>query len=109
MSSFASQSYERALLRTLFEYVRAGELDLAIDMCRQSDQSWRAASLSGGKLWWDPALAPGEEGYGEDEAAMEVGESERRAKGTVNRRLWKLMCRKIAASVSSRALLSYSV
>lgn len=93
-----AQTYERALLRSLFEYVRAGDLDLAIDMCRQSDQSWRAASLSGGKLWWDPVLAPGEDGY-EDEMDMES--EEKRAKGTLNRRLWKLMCRKLAATVSA--------
>ncbi|KAI5475321.1 nuclear pore complex protein Nup107 [Pseudohyphozyma bogoriensis] len=92
-------TYERALLRSLFEYVRAGELDLAIDMCRQSDQSWRAASLSGGNLWWDPSLAPGEDGYGDE---MDVygpgGLAEKRAKGVVNRRLWKMMCRKMAAA-----------
>lgn len=70
---------------------------MAIDMCRQSDQSWRAASLSGGKLWWDPQLAPGEDGYGEDE--MDDG-SESRAKGNLNRRLWKMMCRKLASAVS---------
>ncbi|BGP25923.1 hypothetical protein JCM10295v2_004866 [Rhodotorula toruloides] len=87
-------AYERALLRSLYEYVRAGELDLAIDMCRQSDQSWRAASLSGGKLWWDPALAPNEEGY--DEVEM-VEKEEKRIKGNANRKLWKTMCRKLAA------------
>ena len=99
------QSYERALLRSLFEYVRAGELDLAIDMCRQSDQSWRAASLSGGRLWWDPLLGSDDDMFGEGDLAMEVGEGERRAKGTVNRRLWKQMCRKIATSVSTTPLL----
>ncbi|GAA6032198.1 hypothetical protein JCM8097_007121 [Rhodosporidiobolus ruineniae] len=84
-------AYERALLRSLYEYVRAGELDLALDMCRQSDQAWRAASLAGGKLWFDPALAPGEEGYEEDVA-------EKVAQGNVQRRLWKRMCRKVAES-----------
>ncbi|GAA5852447.1 hypothetical protein JCM8547_006786 [Rhodosporidiobolus lusitaniae] len=92
-------AYERALLRSLYEYVRAGQLDLAIDMCRQSDQSWRAASLSGGKLWWDPTLAPGEAGY-EGEDGMEMEELERRTQGNLQRRLWKRMCRKIAASTA---------
>ncbi|KAL8276505.1 hypothetical protein RQP46_011106 [Phenoliferia psychrophenolica] len=89
-------SYERALTRSLFEYVRAGELDLAVDMCRQSDQSWRAASLSGGKLWSDPTLAPeDEEGLSLDE--MDTAElDEKRAKGTLRRRLWKKMCRALA-------------
>ncbi|GAA5981394.1 hypothetical protein JCM11641_005306 [Rhodosporidiobolus odoratus] len=89
-------AYERALLRSLYEYVRAGQLDLAIDMCRQSDQSWRAASLSGGRLWWDPALAPGDTGYDEEVEAMEV--ERKSARGNQNRRLWKRMCRKIAES-----------
>ncbi|KAK4695199.1 hypothetical protein P7C70_g8599, partial [Phenoliferia sp. Uapishka_3] len=87
-------SYERALLRSLFEYVRAGSLDLAIDMCRQSDQSWRAASLSGGKLWWDQELGigvEGEDGFGEE---MEM--NDKRAKGNLRRRLWKRMCREVA-------------
>lgn len=89
------QTYERALLRSLFEYVRAGDLDLAIDMCRQSDQSWRAASLSGGQLWSDPVLSPNEAFA--DEMDL-VEEDSRRAKGTLNRRLWKRMCRKLAAT-----------
>lgn len=72
-------------------------------MCRQSDQSWRAASLSGGRLWWDPLLAPEDDTFGEEEGAMDLSgaEGERRAKGTINRRLWKQMCRKIAQSVST--------
>lgn len=95
------QTYERALLRSLFEYVRAGDLDLAIDMCRQSDQSWRAASLGGGKLWSDPALQAAS--FDGDEG-IDVVEEEKRATGNVNRRLWKKMCRKLASSVSSRSL-----
>lgn len=98
------QAYERALLRSLFEYVRAGELDLAIDMCRQSDQSWRAASLSGGKLWDDPALSGNNDW---DDNGME-GVEEKRAKGCKNRRQWKKMCRAIAATVSPGSLLDFA-
>ncbi|KAK4051974.1 Nucleoporin nup84 [Microbotryomycetes sp. JL221] len=90
------ESYERALLRSLFEYVRAGELDLAIDMCRQSDQSWRAASLSGGRLWSDPNLIVEQE-----RDILDVIDQEndaRTIKGTLNRRLWKQMCRKLAST-----------
>ncbi|GAA5998533.1 Nup84p [Rhodotorula paludigena] len=90
-------AYERALLRSLYEYVRAGELDLAIDMCRQSDQSWRAASLSGGKLWVDPALAPDDDEL-DDLAMVGVEAQEKKAQGNANRRLWKTMCRKLAAT-----------
>ncbi|KDE06383.1 hypothetical protein MVLG_03290 [Microbotryum lychnidis-dioicae p1A1 Lamole] len=93
-------AYEKALLRSLFEYVRAGQLDLAIDMCRQSDQSWRAASLSGGKLAYDRALASGDSGFGEDEDAMddELLQGGSKISGNVNRKLWKMMCRKLASS-----------
>ncbi|BGP17798.1 hypothetical protein JCM10213_001701 [Rhodosporidiobolus nylandii] len=88
-------AYERALLRSLYEYVRAGELDLAIDMCRQSDQSWRAASLSGGKLWWDPALDSDAAGMAE---GMDV--EQKSAQGNQNRRLWKNASRKIAETTT---------
>ncbi|KPV74234.1 uncharacterized protein RHOBADRAFT_54084 [Rhodotorula graminis WP1] len=92
-------AYERALLRSLFEYVRAGELDCAIDLCRQSDQSWRAASLSGGKLWFDPVLAPDDEDD-DDFAMLDGPERDRRVQGNANRRLWKTMCRKLAATTT---------
>lgn len=45
------ETYERPLLETLFGHVRHGELDLALDVLRASDESWRAASLQGGRLW----------------------------------------------------------
>jgi len=90
-------------VRTLYEYVRTGQLDLALDLCRQSDQSWRAASLSGGRLWFDPALAPDDQEF-EDVDAMDEEVLEKRARGNLNRRLWKGMCRKIAANVSSPLL-----
>ncbi|GAA5933388.1 uncharacterized protein JCM15063_001302 [Sporobolomyces koalae] len=90
-------AYERALIRTLYEYVRTGQLDLALDLCRQSEQSWRAASLSGGRLWFDPKLAPGDADL-EEFDAMDEELEEKRARGNRNRRLWKSMCRKIATS-----------
>jgi nuclear pore complex protein Nup107 len=98
------QAYERALVRSLYEYVRVGDAEAALDMCRQSDQSWRAASLSGGLLWSDPELRTVEDG---DDIDMDaVDGSEQRAKGNLNRRMWKLTCRKLAAAVS---LLNYSL
>ncbi|GAA6057632.1 hypothetical protein JCM3770_005005 [Rhodotorula araucariae] len=96
-------AYERALVRSLYEYVRAGDLDLAIDMCRQSDQAWRAASLQGGTLLRDPGLASdaGDDDDDDDEysdLAMSGVEREQRVQGNANRRLWKMMCRKLAAT-----------
>ncbi|KAM0749487.1 nuclear pore protein 84/107 [Meredithblackwellia eburnea MCA 4105] len=91
-------AYDRALIRSLYEYVRAGELDLAIDMCRQSDQSWRAASLSGGQLWWDPETGNSYDEEGYPDMMGDDLETEKRAKGNVRRKVWKRMCRKLAAA-----------
>ncbi|TIC27779.1 nuclear pore protein 84/107 [Wallemia mellicola] len=69
--------YDKPLTRTLFEYVRLGRMDLALDACRSSDQPWRAASLRGGQLWDDPSLAS-------EEIALNNGIS-----GNKQRKLWK--------------------
>lgn len=50
-------TYEKALSKTLFEYVRAGQLDSAMDLARQADRNWRAASLKGASLYWRPGLS----------------------------------------------------
>lgn len=73
-------------------------------MCRQSDQSWRAASLSGGKLWYDPLLSPADDGYGEENDMDQGSDEGKIARGSLQRRAWKMMCRKIAATVSSVTL-----
>ncbi|GAA99622.1 uncharacterized protein L969DRAFT_86891 [Mixia osmundae IAM 14324] len=83
-------AYEKALMRSLFEYVRAGQIDQALDMCAQSDQSWRTASLRGGTLWQDPLLEP-------DDGAMDEGATAV-STGNLNRQLWKSVCRRIASS-----------
>lgn len=96
-------NYEKALVRSLWEYVRVGELDQAIDMCRQSDCSWRAASLSGGKLYEDDQLAraSAEAVYSPEEADdMDVlaayEGAQRASSGNLRRKLWKSMCRALA-------------
>lgn len=78
-------TYEKALLRTLFEYARAGRLDAAFDLCHQTDQSWRAATLRGAMLYHDPALSP-------DLPDVD------RVVGNRNRALWKSTCRKLASN-----------
>lgn len=50
-------NYEKALVRALFEYVRAGELDKALHLCSQTSQPWRAASLRGALFYHDPSLS----------------------------------------------------
>lgn len=75
-------AYEKALSRTLFEYARGGQLDAAIDLARQADRHWRAASLRGANLYWRPGLS---EDVEELTAPM----------GNRNRALWKAVCRAI--------------
>ncbi|TKY90382.1 hypothetical protein EX895_000380 [Sporisorium graminicola] len=78
-------TYEKALLRTLFEYARAGRLDAAFDLCHQTDQSWRAATLRGAMLYHDPAVS------------VELQDVDR-VVGNRNRSLWKSACRKLAVN-----------
>lgn len=48
------QDDEQRLMDKLFSLVRTGNIDKAKDLCRQSGQSWRAATLSGWEYWHDP-------------------------------------------------------
>lgn len=80
-------TYEKALLRTLFEYARAGRLDAAIDLCHQTDQSWRSATLRGAMLYYDPAIS----------TAIDGAE---RPLGDRNRALWKAVCKKLASDTT---------
>lgn len=98
--------YEKALLRTLWEYVRVGELDQALDMCRQSDASWRAASLSGGKLYSNDTLLRARAAVAANEGieSMDIPASTaastdgKLVQGNIRRKLWKSTCRAIAES-----------
>ncbi|KAJ2582984.1 Nucleoporin nup84, partial [Coemansia sp. RSA 1804] len=56
--AYEDAEYEASLLRTLFEYVRRGRVGDAMDLCAESDEPWRAASMKGGLLWRDPSLEP---------------------------------------------------
>lgn len=93
------------MLHSLYLYVRAGELPLALDLCRKSDQSWRAASLSGGNLWQDPAIMNSKlsSGYG-DEMDEGMMNGELRARGNRQRALWKKMCKSLSGNVSKLIL-----
>lgn len=80
-------NYEKALLRTLFEYVRAGELDKALHLCTQTSQPWRAASLRGALFYHDPGLS-------------DVGGAE--AIGDRLRSIWRRAAEKAANSVRAK-------
>ena len=81
--------YDRALVRTLFEYVRSGQLSAALDLCQQSSQTWRAASLRGGLFYYDPALVVGDDAL---ELDAPLGN---RARG-----VWRRIARKAAANLA---------
>lgn len=96
-------TYEHAFLRSLYEYVRVGELDQAIDMCRQSDFSWRAASLSGGKLYQNDILARYALSANSETGLtpiqdMELDPDSRQRQGNLRRKLWKAMCRSMSSA-----------
>ena len=50
------QSYDKALSHTLFAYVRAGNIEDAVKLCRDAHQPWRAASIRGSLLFSWPAI-----------------------------------------------------
>ncbi|OAV92341.1 hypothetical protein PTTG_02260 [Puccinia triticina 1-1 BBBD Race 1] len=110
------QEYDRAMVKTLFEYVRAGEMAMALDFCRQCDHPWRAASLAGGQLFHDPALAgfENESCFPQDEVlpdaeSLDTALNENRnlppynrdnRSGCLNRKLWKSMCLHMSSNKS---------
>jgi hypothetical protein len=83
---------EEALLQYLWQFIRCGELEKAIELSRQFKQNWRAAALNGGALWHDEQKA---------DAAGSVW-------GNRKRTLWKQACRALAersgASVCEQAI-----
>lgn len=125
-STKPNQTYEKALVKALFEYTRSGNLVDALDLSRKVDQSWRSASLSGGMMYYQPGLSfkskrrnqsqrsqnrdqdeqeDEDDEFGQDDLMMNV-EEERESLGDKefgnrNRMLWKGVCRKLAATVSN--------
>lgn len=83
-------SYEKASWRFLFECARNGRLDLCFEMCKEMNQSWKAASLRGGLLYGNPLLALDEEDDTQEGASSA-------AVGNRKRALWKAVCRKLAS------------
>lgn len=77
--------YDKALVRSLFEYVREGSLPMALDLCIESSQPWRAASLRGALFYHDPTLCdpPLDEPI-----------------GNRTRSVWRRVARKAAANLS---------
>lgn len=51
------QTYQKPLLEKLWDLVRHGELDQAVEVCEQGGEPWRAASLLGGRRWYMGGLS----------------------------------------------------
>ncbi|KAJ2709866.1 Nucleoporin nup84 [Coemansia spiralis] len=94
--------YEAGLLRTLYDYVRRGSVGNAMDLCVESDEPWRAASLKGGLFWRDPKLEP-ESGMAVDaeDGAGAVDVRPPHTAGNINRALWKRACAALAHDESN--------
>lgn len=71
---------EEVLLRYVWQLIRAGELEQAVQLCRKYNQHWRAATLRGGRYWDD------------QQEANQV----HAVRGNRRRRLWKSSCRQMA-------------
>ncbi|RUP32842.1 107-domain-containing protein [Jimgerdemannia flammicorona] len=84
--------YEQNFTKTLFEYIRRGRIDHAMNLCVESDQSWRAASLRGGILHQDPSL--------DDEIFSGIVEMKVPI-GNRDRHLWKGTCYQFAQEETS--------
>ncbi|XP_013392603.1 nuclear pore complex protein Nup107-like [Lingula anatina] len=79
------QEDEGRLLKYIFVYIRAGQLDEAQRLCSKCGQAWRAATLEGWRLYHDPnyhSLGPGGE-----VSAVE---------GNPYRDVWKAVCWRMA-------------
>ncbi|KAI0294069.1 nuclear pore protein 84/107 [Multifurca ochricompacta] len=92
-------SYDKALSHTLFSYVRAGNIEDAVRLCRDVHQPWRAASIRGSLLFSWPAISTTrqddaaeneEEGEDEDEDDPDLWH------GNKQRALWKTTCTRAA-------------
>ncbi|CAG8551721.1 205_t:CDS:10 [Paraglomus brasilianum] len=93
--------YDRALVKSVFEYIRRGQGHFASDLCEKSGHYWRAASIGGCNLYDDSITE-------NDLQAMDSVDSEvdgfdvlpnedERKIGAVNRSLWRSVCFKLAA------------
>ncbi|KXN92482.1 hypothetical protein AN958_07429 [Leucoagaricus sp. SymC.cos] len=90
-------SYERSLLQALYGYIRAGQLEEAVELCRKAYQPWRAASIQGSLLFTWRALSTNPRS---DEPGEDGEEGPVFWQGNRNRRLWKASCTRAALNSS---------
>ncbi|KAF8492248.1 nuclear pore protein 84/107 [Gautieria morchelliformis] len=97
-------AYEKALAHSLYTYIRAGQGEQAMELCRSARRPWRAAALQGYKLFDWTALS---RNFNLEDDAMEQDPNVQ-VSGNKRRRLWKASCTLAALnnklSVSDRLL-----
>lgn len=76
---------EEQLLADLWSLLRGGLLSRAVELCRDYNQHWRAASLGGGEYWYDACKE-------NQPTAVE---------GNRRRLLWRTSCRELAKASPS--------
>jgi nuclear pore complex protein Nup107 len=86
-------SYDKALAHTLFAYVRAGNIEDAIKLCRDAHQPWRAATIRGSLLFSWPAISAARQ---EDETEEDREDDPDLWHGNKRRTLWKATCTRAA-------------
>jgi len=77
---------EEQLLTDLWSLLRGGLLSRAVELCRDYNQHWRAASLGGGEYWYDA---------GKENQPTGV-------EGNRRRLLWRTACRELSKAAPSR-------
>lgn len=76
-------NFDNNLMELIFQHLRRGDIEGAMEKCRHFNQFWRAQTLAGGFEAWDAALdGPKEGSHG--------------LEGNLRRELWRRMCYKLA-------------
>ncbi|KAI0247725.1 107-domain-containing protein [Lactifluus subvellereus] len=88
-------SYDKALSHTLFAYVRAGNIEDAVKLCRDAHQPWHAASIRGSLLFSWTATPTTRQG---DAVEEDEEEDPDLWHGNKRRALWKTTCTRVLKS-----------
>lgn len=81
------QEDEYKLMEYVYAFVRAGDLEQAQEFLFKVGQSWRAATLEGGKLYGDKNYGGQDDGMGEEEVMLNEGNG--------NRDIWRLVVQRM--------------
>ena len=82
--------FEQQLNKTIFNFIRRGRLMEAVEFCKDSQQFYKAATLMGGLVHYDPLDKSSDDVFG---SAVEAELSS----GNQNKSLWKAVCYQLAS------------